>query len=66
MASLQRESFMSDKIMPLSDAVEGYELFDNMRVQKGAKDSKGYPHMIMTGGSDLRCSKVGAHADSCR
>ena len=25
---------MSDKIMPLSQAVEGYELFDNMKVQK--------------------------------
>lgn len=26
--------FMSDKIMPLSQAIEGYELFDNMKVQK--------------------------------
>jgi len=26
--------FMSDKIMPLTQAVEGYELFDNMKVQK--------------------------------
>lgn len=26
--------FMSDKIMPLSEAVEGYELFDKMKVQK--------------------------------
>ncbi|KAK5150997.1 hypothetical protein LTR04_006678 [Oleoguttula sp. CCFEE 6159] len=26
--------FMSDKIMPLSDAVEGYDLFDKMKVQK--------------------------------
>jgi hypothetical protein len=25
---------MFDKIMPLSDAVKGYELFDNMRAQK--------------------------------
>lgn len=25
---------MSDKIMPLSQAVEGYELFDSMKVQK--------------------------------
>lgn len=25
---------MFDKIMPLSDAVEGYDLFDNMKVQK--------------------------------
>ena len=28
-------SFMSDNIMPLSQAVEGYELFDKMKVQKG-------------------------------
>ncbi|KAI9837408.1 MAG: hypothetical protein M1837_002975 [Sclerophora amabilis] len=26
--------FMADKIMPLSQAVEGYDLFDNMKVQK--------------------------------
>ncbi|KAL8763642.1 MAG: hypothetical protein Q9184_000642 [Pyrenodesmia sp. 2 TL-2023] len=26
--------FMSDKVMPLSEAVEGYELFDKMKVQK--------------------------------
>jgi len=25
---------MYDKIMPLTDAVEGYDLFDNMKVQK--------------------------------
>lgn len=25
---------MFDKIMPLRDAVEGYELFDSMKVQK--------------------------------
>ena len=30
-----KSRFMSDKIMPLSQAVEGYELFDNMKVQKG-------------------------------
>lgn len=30
-------SFMSDKIMPLSEAVEGYDLFDNMKVQKGIR-----------------------------
>ena len=27
--------FMSDKIMPMSEAVEGYDLFDKMKVQKG-------------------------------
>ena len=26
---------MSDKIMPMSAAVEGYDLFDKMKVQKG-------------------------------
>jgi len=25
---------MFDKVMPLSDAVEGYDLFDKMKVQK--------------------------------
>jgi hypothetical protein len=25
---------MSDKVMPLSEAVEGYDLFDKMKVQK--------------------------------
>ena len=25
---------MMDKVMPLSDALEGYELFNNMKVQK--------------------------------
>ena len=29
--------FMSDKIMPLSEAIEGYELFDQMKVQKGER-----------------------------
>ena len=26
--------FMADKIMPLSEALEGYEIFDNMKAQK--------------------------------
>jgi len=26
--------FMFDKIMPLSDAVEGYDIFDKMKAQK--------------------------------
>jgi hypothetical protein len=26
---------MYDKIMPMSEAVEGYDLFDKMKVQKG-------------------------------
>lgn len=29
------ERFMSDKIMPMSEAVEGYDLFDKMKAQKG-------------------------------
>ncbi len=28
---------MADKIMPLSEVVEGYDLFDKMKVQKGKK-----------------------------
>ncbi len=27
-------SFMTDKFMPLSEAVEGYDIFNNMKVQK--------------------------------
>ena len=27
--------FMADKIMSLDQAIEGYELFDKMKVQKG-------------------------------
>lgn len=26
--------FMADKIMPLSEAVEGYDIFDKMKAQK--------------------------------
>lgn len=26
--------FMADKIMPMSEALEGYELFNTMKVQK--------------------------------
>ena len=28
------DRFLADKIMPLSEAVEGYDLFNNMKVQK--------------------------------
>ena len=28
------DSFMADKIMPMSEAVEGYDIFDKMKVQK--------------------------------
>ena len=28
------DRFMADKIMPLEEAVEGYDLFDKMKVQK--------------------------------
>jgi hypothetical protein len=27
-------SFMTDKIMPLSQAIEGYDIFNNMKVHK--------------------------------
>jgi hypothetical protein len=27
-------SFMTDKVMPLSEAIEGYDLFNNMQAQK--------------------------------
>jgi hypothetical protein len=32
--SLSQYRFMADKIMPLSQALEGYELFNTMKVQK--------------------------------
>lgn len=32
--------FMSDKIMPLKDAVEGYDLFDKMKAQKVVFDPR--------------------------
>lgn len=32
--ALTDRSFMFDKIMPLQEAVEGYDLFDKMKVHK--------------------------------
>lgn len=32
--------FMSDKIMPMSQALEGYDLFDKMKVQKGEQSRR--------------------------
>lgn len=32
--------FMSDKIMPLREAIEGYEIFDQMKVQKVVFDPR--------------------------
>jgi hypothetical protein len=32
--------FMFDKIMPLADAVEGYEIFDKMQAQKVVFDAR--------------------------
>lgn len=32
--------FMADKIMPLSEAVEGYDMFDKMKVQKVVFDAR--------------------------
>jgi hypothetical protein len=31
---LKEHRFMADKVMPLSQAVEGYDIFDKMKVQK--------------------------------
>ncbi len=33
-AILTADRFMFDKIMPLADAVEGYDIFDKMKAQK--------------------------------
>ena len=33
-ATADWESFMLDKIMPMSEAVEGYDIFNNYKVQK--------------------------------
>jgi hypothetical protein len=30
----EQNSFMTDKVMPLSQAVEGYDIFNKMKVQK--------------------------------
>lgn len=32
--------FMADKVMPLSEAVEGYDLFDKMQAQKVVFDAR--------------------------
>lgn len=32
--------FMSDKVMPLSEAVEGYEIFDQAKAQKVVFDAR--------------------------
>jgi hypothetical protein len=36
-ALLIQDSFMTEKVMPLSQALQGYELFDSMKVQKGER-----------------------------
>jgi hypothetical protein len=33
-ASADDNSFMADKVMPLSEALEGYEIFNTMKAQK--------------------------------
>lgn len=35
-----RFRFMADKVMPLTEAVEGYDLFDKMKVQKVVFDPR--------------------------
>lgn len=37
---LMAPSFMTETIMPLSKAVEGYELFDNMKAHKVIFDAQ--------------------------
>lgn len=48
---------MSDKIMPMSEAVEGYDLFDKMKVQKGKLKATEYA-ICLTRGSCVRGAKV--------
>lgn len=56
---------MFDKIMPLSEAVEGYELFDKMKVQKGMKErAQKSAHVRLTCSSRLRGAEVAAHLHS--
>ncbi len=46
---------MNDKIIPLTEAVEGYELFDKAKVQKG---------IILPQGNDLSRNKEALTASS--
>lgn len=56
---------MFDKIMPLSEAVEGYELFDKMKVQKGMNERVQITtHVRLTCSSCLRGAEVAAHLNS--
>jgi hypothetical protein len=34
LSDTDKPRFMFEKVMPLTDAVEGYDLFDKMKVQK--------------------------------
>ena len=58
--------FMADKIMPMSEAVEGYELFDKMKVQKGTRTSYVcFQRLVLTSTrSCVRSTKVTADARS--
>ena len=51
-------SFMSDKIMPIKDAVEGYELFDKAKVQKGISSQPAFMEKLILV-SGLRGSEIG-------
>ncbi len=51
--------FMSDKIMPMTEAVEGYELFDKAKVQKGSCPDHVFTVKLITS-SGLRGSEIGA------
>ena len=49
---------MSDKLMPLTEAVEGYDLFDKMKVQKGAWQVGSDAMHSLTTSSRVRSTKV--------
>lgn len=52
------DRFMSDKIMPMTEAVEGYELFDKAKVQKGICSYHTFTTKLISS-SGLRGSEIG-------
>ncbi len=49
---------MSDKIMPMTEAVEGYDLFDKMKVQKGGHLFYCKKGGVLTNDSDFRSTGI--------
>jgi len=49
---------MSDKIMPMTEAVEGYDLFDKMKVQKGGHLFYCKKEDVLTNDSDFRSTEI--------